>query len=472
MKKTIIVIAIIVVGLALYMGFKPAAEKAPAPQESVEAPLGSADALTIGMNVELTTLDSAFSYDTSMIVVIQITESLLYYDKKDQLQNGLCRSWEEVDGLTYVYNIRDDAKFADGSPMTMEDVMFSLSRYRDPALASPLAWMYDNVKSIEQTGDWQFTVKLKQADALWKHTFATTAGHVHSKAFIEKTGDKYGTPEGGVLGTGPYTLTKWDTGNEVVLDYNENYWNKSEVGEPSVKHVVFQIIPEDASRLLASTSGQIDLNLFTPVEMLKDVEASNRVSLMKIPSVGLEFIAFNCKKAPFDDVNVRLAIAHAIDAANLQENIVKDYGSATNYLPVPASLFLFEKETWENYERTCNSAKYDLEKAKATLALSSRPEGFKCTIAVDEQSINNSVALFVQQALSEIVAAEKGNFQAARALKSVKQFNPKSFFDIRRLLRAKHKKALKSFFMLKPHDAIRILTLSPSSPFSQLRPMP
>jgi IS30 family transposase len=74
--------------------------------------------------------------------------------------------------------------------------------------------------------------------------------------------------------------------------------------------------------------------------------------------------------------------------------------------------------------------------------------------------------------LAYLVAAEKGNFQAATALKSEKQFNPKSFFDIRKLLRAKHKKALRSFFMLKPHDAIKILILSPSSPFNQLRPMP
>jgi peptide/nickel transport system substrate-binding protein len=401
-KKIIIICAIVVVGLAIFFNFKPTSssvDETSAPQTAQDT---SSGALTIGMNVELTTLDSAFSYDTSMIVVIQITESFLYYDENDQLQNGLCESWEEVDGLTYVYNVRDGVKFSDGSPMTMEDVMFSLSRYRNPELASPLAWMYDNVDSIEQTGDWQFTVKLKQADALWKHTFATTAGHVHNKAFIEKAGGKYGTPEGGVLGTGPYTLTRWDTGNEVVLDYNENYWNKDEAGEPSVKHVVFQIIPEDASRLLASTSGQIDLNLFTPVEMLGDVEASDRVSLRKIPSVGLEFLAFNCKKAPFDDVNVRLAVAHAIDAASLQENIVKDYGSMTNYLPVPSSLFLFERETWENYERTCDSAKYDIEKAKAALARSSRPDGFECTIAVDEQSINNSVALFAQQALAEI----------------------------------------------------------------------
>ena len=88
---------------------------------------------------------------------------------------------EEVINLKAV----DDVTFSDGTPMTMDDVLFSVKRYQDPDLASYLLWMYDSVESIEQTGDWQFTVKLKQPDALWKHTFATTAGMIHSKAYVE-----------------------------------------------------------------------------------------------------------------------------------------------------------------------------------------------------------------------------------------------------------------------------------------------
>lgn len=404
MKKVIAAILALVLFTTLLAGCGGGAAATPSAGES-SAPTGtvSGDTLNVGLYSEILSMDSAFAYDFSTNpVVIQVTESLLYYDENDQLQNGLTESWEEVDPLTYVYNVRKDVTFSDGTPMTMEDVMFSINRYRDPDLASYLLWMYDNVDTIEQTGDWQFTVKLKQPDALWKHTFATTAGHIHSKAFVEKAGDKYGTPEGGVLGTGPYTFTKWDVGSQIVLDYNTNYWNKAKEGEPDIKHIVFQIIPEDTTRVLASTSGQIDLSLTTPVEMLGDVENNQNVTLNKIASAGLEFLSFNCKKAPFDDVNVRKAIAYSIDAASLQENIVKEFGTMTNYIPVPESLFLFEKDTWLSYEKNCQKYEYSLEQAKAALAASAYPNGFDCTITVDEKSVNNSLALVLQQAVAQI----------------------------------------------------------------------
>lgn len=407
MKKITALFLALALCAALLTGCGGKAGTTPQPSASGAAPAPSAavvgNTLNVGLYAEIISMDSAFAYDFSTNpVVIQVTESLLYYDENDQLQNGLTKSWKEVDPLTYVYEVRDNVAFSDGTPMTMEDVLFSLDRYRDPSAASYLAWMYDNVESIEQTGDWQFTVKLKQPDALWKHTFATTGGHVHSKAFVQKAGAKYGTPEVGVLGTGPYTFVKWDVGSQIVLNYNENYWNKETEGVPDIKHIVFQVIPEDTTRVMASTSGQIDLNLSTPVEMLGDVERSQYVNLTKIASAGLEFLSFNCQKAPFDDVNVRKAIAYAIDAGSLQENIVKDFGTMTNYLPVPESLFLFEKDTWLSYEKNCLKYDYSLEKAKESLAASGYPNGFNCTITVDEKSITNSMALVLQQAVAQI----------------------------------------------------------------------
>ena len=128
---------------------------------TVNAEEGGNDTLNVGIYSDIISLDSAFAYDfTTNPVVEQITESLLYYDENDELQPYLCESWEEVDPTTYVYNVRDDVTFSDGTPMTMDDVLFSVQRYEDPDLASYLLWMYDSVESIEQTGDWQFTVKL------------------------------------------------------------------------------------------------------------------------------------------------------------------------------------------------------------------------------------------------------------------------------------------------------------------------
>jgi peptide/nickel transport system substrate-binding protein len=301
-----------------------------------------------------------------------------------------------------VYQVRQNVTFSDGTPMTMEDVMYSLERYRDPKLASELSWMYDSVDTIKQTGDWEFTVKLTAPDALWKHTFATTGGHVQSKAFIEEAGEANGTPPTGVLGTGPYKIKEWKASTELVLEYNENYWNKAADGEPDAKTVVIQSITEDATRVLASTSGQIDLNLATPADMLGDVEKSPEVNLIKTPSSGLYYLAFNCLKPPFDDVNVRRAICCAFDAQAMQDNIIKESGTLTNYIPVPPTMFTFEKASWESYEKTAWKYTYNLEQAKKYLAASAYPDGFECEITVDERAVFNSVTLMMQQELKEI----------------------------------------------------------------------
>jgi peptide/nickel transport system substrate-binding protein len=362
------------------------------------------ETFTWALSLEPASIDPAYSYDiVGLLPPIQITESLLYFDSKDQLQNGLCSSWEEIDSTTYVYNIRNNVTFSDGTPMTMDDVLFSIERHRDPKVASYVAWMFDNVESITKTGDWQFTVKLKSPDAVWKYYFATTASHVTSKAFVEKTGAKFGTAEVGTLGTGPYKFTKWDVGSQMLFDYNENYWNKAQEGEPDFKRIVFPFIPEDTTRVMAVTSGQVDLISATPIEMLDSVKNTDIVRLIKVPSHGFYYFAFNTKKAPFDDPHVRRAVSYTLDITTLQKNIIKDQGEPTNYLAIPESLFIIDREEWLEYQKKhANDYAYNLDKAKAELAQSKYPDGFVCTITTNESSLFNSLALALQEGMAKI----------------------------------------------------------------------
>jgi peptide/nickel transport system substrate-binding protein len=110
--------------------------------------------------------------------------------------------------------------------MTMDDVLYSMERIANPDTASYLGWMYDNVASMEQTGDWELTVTLAAPDATWQYVPGTTACHVISKAHAEAAGDQLGTPEGGLMGTAPYKFVSWQNGTSVELTRNENYWGE------------------------------------------------------------------------------------------------------------------------------------------------------------------------------------------------------------------------------------------------------
>jgi len=257
--------------------------------------------------------------------------------------------------------------------------------------------MYDNVASIKQTGDWEITVKLTQPDALWKMTFATTAGCIQEKAVVEAAAAKdYGTVNSWPIGTGPYKIVDWAAGGDIKLQYNPSYWDNS-AGTPDVQTVTFRPIEEDSTMVAALTSGQVDLVLQTPVDLLSQVKNSKNTKLATIPSAGLEYISFNCKSAPFNDVNARRAVAAAINVEDLQNNVIKDYGVPTNFLMVPQSLFLFEKPTWEAYEKSASVNSYNVDQAKKYLAASKTPQGFSFDFTVDSKSINNSIALAVQQ---------------------------------------------------------------------------
>jgi peptide/nickel transport system substrate-binding protein len=332
-------------------------------------------------------------------VVNNITESLLLIDENSQLQPLLASGWEAVDATTYVYQIRDDVNFSDGTPMTMEDVLFSLNRHIGSD--SFVGWMYANVASLEQTGDWELTVKLVQPDALWKYVFATTAGHIISKAYFEAHADDFGTATGGVMGTGAYMLDHWTNGSEIVLTANVNYWDGGFTFD--FNKLVFSIVIEDTTRLAALHSGQIDFILDVPVSMLDQVP-NDSTTLKMVDSFGIDFLSFNTEKAPFDDVNVRRTIAYAIDATSVVDNIIGAAGAYSTGLTFGPSLYSNpgSPEDWAAFAETLDYYAYNMDHARTALAASSVPDGFSCTLHVSELLSFNSIATYIQATLDEL----------------------------------------------------------------------
>ena len=375
------------------------------------ASCGSAGAeektLNISIISDITALDPAFAYDGPTIsTILQITEGILRLNADGTISPQLAKDWEIVDELTYVYNIRDDVVFSDGTPMTMEDVLFSLNRYRDENVASYLAWMYDNVESIEQTGDWQFTVKLYEPDATWQYVFSTAAGHVIKKSACLEAGDDFGTPAAiligrPIIGTGPYKVKSWSIGTEINLVKNENYWDKA-YADTDVDNINFIVISEDSTRIQALTSGQIDLDTMLPSELISTVRDNDGTSVLLKDSTNFIMLAFNCEVAPFNDVNVRRAIASLIDKQSIASGIVGEAGEAATALPMGEMLYTSNVDSWRSYAKSQKGIEYSAENAKKYLAQSAYPDGFDCELMVDEQNMNVSIALEIQNALSEI----------------------------------------------------------------------
>ena len=363
---------------------------------------GEAVEMNVALLGEIVRLDPAFAYDNDTSVVIDnICEGLLTHNADNSLKCNLAESWEAVDDTTYVYKLREDVTFSDGSPMTAEDVVYSLQRHLDPELGSYMNWFFENVESIDKTGDYEVTVKLSQPDANWQYVLATSAGMIVKKEYAEEKGADFGSAEGGIIGTGPFKYESWTTGSKVVLTKNENYWDKS--ATTNVDKITFSIIADDTTLATAVKSGQIDMSVNFSTNLIETLQAMENVTVYVTPSMGIHYLAFNMDREPFNDVNVRKAIGYAIDLDSIMENIVKQTGERGGMLPMSESLFTIEPERWKEYAASLTQHEYNLEKEKEYLAKSSVPNGFSCEIKVNQSdSQRYDVALVLQNALAEI----------------------------------------------------------------------
>ena len=169
-------------------------------------------------NGEPTTLDPLKAGDYGpCFVSSQLHDTLVRYSPDWQtLGPGIAESWKYVTPLKLVYQIRNDATFWDGKPVTPADVVFSLQRNMDPKNASIWMSFYINVKSIKQTGPWQVTVTFSKPDELFNKEMSTSGGGIVEKAYVQKVGEsKYGSGMN-VMGSGPYELTSWKSGSDIV----------------------------------------------------------------------------------------------------------------------------------------------------------------------------------------------------------------------------------------------------------------
>ena len=318
---------------------------------------------------EPTSVDPAFDYDfVSGLATSSITEPLLVFCEGDTaLCPNLATDWTvSDDGLTYTLTIRQGVTFHDGSPMTVDDVVYSLDRVRDPELGSYVGWMLANVAEVTAPDEQTVVITMSQPDALLEYALASTAAHVVSKAFVEAAGEDYGSPSVGSMGTGPFKFVEWVSGDHQKLARNDAYWNKAN-GGPYLDEITIKILPEPTTRVAGLDTGEIDyLVNNVPSDQYETVKGFDNVSLTFVPSFYGEWITFNTQAPPFDNVKVRQAMNYALDKAGLRALYRPDSTDTKATLVYP-SMWTFEQEAWQAAWDALPAYDQDLEKAAQLL---------------------------------------------------------------------------------------------------------
>ncbi|MDR0495934.1 MAG: ABC transporter substrate-binding protein [Treponema sp.] len=357
---------------------------------------------TVALSEDIRAIDAgvAWNFVTNQ-VTNQITEGLVTFDAQNNIVPELAKSWSQPDDLTYVYEVRDDIVFSDGSKMTMDDVLFSFERSKDPGGGTYFSVFFNDVESFT-VNDWQFIIKLSKPSAVFKFVPATGAGRIISKAYYQKHTKDFGTASGGIIATGPFVYQSWTSGQQITLKKNTNYWNKQKLAANIVDTLVFKIIPDETSRAIALQTGSVDFCVNVPVDMLEQISTSSNLNLSSVDSYQLTYLALNTQRKPMNDINVRKAVSRALDVSEFQKRIIKNAGSAGTILPFGPALYGANAAGWRQYLNAAQGYTFDLAAAKQHLARSAYPNGFSCDLIVSENSLANQRALYIQEALKAL----------------------------------------------------------------------
>jgi peptide/nickel transport system substrate-binding protein len=385
-------------GLAL--SFTDRAEPT-APAQNVMAAAGPLpNTLTWVLPAPVNTLDPAYANIQANTVHTLGYESLLLYGSDGALHPQLAESWSQTGLLTYVYKLRHDVKFWDGTPLTPDDVVYSFKRIMDPKTASGWAFFFTRVHSVNVTGPNEVTIKLNEPDPLFRFVPGMAGSRIISKKMGEAHPKDYGTAADFTMGTGPYRFTSFSHDQSVTAERNERYWG----GKPRFKTVDVKFIVDQSTAQLAMRSGQIDGIFYVSLDQIKAWQSTGRANVVSAPGLFVAYFSFDTQVPPWNDVHVRRACAHAIDRRGLVHSVLDDRGEPAVALAMPQQWTgLLDSSQVRQLYSGLDRYSFDLKAAKQELAESSVPNGFTATINYpDAVKALGLAALNLSQNLSQI----------------------------------------------------------------------
>lgn len=348
------------------------------------APAFAEETIRIASPYPTTTLDPMRSAAAGNIETYgQLYSRLLRRDAESgALEPGLAESWEiSADGLTYTFKLRD-AKFSDGSPITADDVAFSLERVRtdkQSAYPAPLS----AVESVNTADPKTVAVKLKSSFSPFLGNLEIWNMGIVSKADVEKQGAEKAFSSVPVT-SGPYAVKEWRPNEKLVLEPNEHYWRN---GYPKTDATVELLeIASPETRVAMLKAGEIDVVRGVPWAQIADLKTAENIDMRLEPSTTIYMTLLNNKREPFSSLEARQAAAYAVDNEAMTKAITQGYADPAN-TTLPAGVDFHDKDN--------PGIPADPAKAKELLAKSGM-EGREVKILATTGAAEQQMALLLQ----------------------------------------------------------------------------
>ena len=301
----------------------------------------------IGTDVSNWYLDM-FAAGDARFVWSQVYETLVRLDSDLNIIPGLAESWETPDeGRTWIFHLRKNVTFHDGTPFDADSVVFSYSNqsYVRQAVLKP-------VKSVEAL-DTQ-TVKFVLVKPMPLPFYMThIAWPVMGPGCLDEAGN-FVKP----VGTGPFKFETQAKDQEIVLTRNEAYWGE----KPLLDKVTFKVIPEATTRVIALETGEVDMIIKVPEYDVERLEAEEGIQIHRKLTTFTDFLQFNCDKSPFNDTKVRQSVAYAVDTENLVNEVLEGIGEPAGGRPY-SPVMMYSDPDLKTYTQNLDNSRALLEEA-------------------------------------------------------------------------------------------------------------
>lgn len=320
--------------------------------------------LVLGVPLEPPNLDptSGAAAAVDSVVYGNVFEGLTRITQSGDVAPALAESWEiSADGLSYVFRLRRDVRFHDGTPFDADDVRFSLERALAPDSSNAQKQLLSPIARVEVIDTHTVRLVLSRPSSLLLYFLGWGDAVMVGE---ESAATNASRP----VGTGPFRFANWRRGVSVQLDRNPDYW-----GVPArLESVVFRFIGDPAAAYAAIRAGDIDAYPNYPApENLAEFENDPNLKVVIGATAGKVIMAINNRRAPFDDRRVREALSHAVDRDAVIEG----------------ALFGFGEPIGSHYSRQgrafvdlADRYPYDPERARALLAEAGHADGFAVTL--------------------------------------------------------------------------------------------
>lgn len=334
----------------------------------------SGSTLVIGYEADATSLDPAQVTDVNSGQVLnQMYDELVQYNNQGKIVPDLATSWSEsANRLQYTFTLRPGVKFSNGDPLTPAAVVYSFERQLDTKNPGykfgpyPFGdFFYGDVANVAADGSNKVTFTLKAPEASFLQSLTTITGAIVDPKVSLKDGSTFSLHG---AGTGPYMLSKWVRGQELVLKPNPYYWG----AKPKLAKVIFIPIVQSSERATDLESGTVNMVINPqPVDLSQIRSAGDTVAMQAGPHIW--WIGMNLLQKPFSSQLVRQALNYAVNKKALVKDILYDTGIPADQPLAPDQL---------GYNPNVNPYHYNVAKAKELLKEAGYPHGFTATLLV------------------------------------------------------------------------------------------